>query len=48
VRLISREFEEMKFNVMEPDLKIQYIPDTEGLKACEDLGRRVAVAMKSR
>lgn len=48
VKLISRELEEMKFNVIEPDLKLQYIPDTEGLKACEDLGRRVAVAMNSR
>ena len=42
VKLINRELEEMKFEVIDPGLKIQYIPDNKGLEACYDLGRRIA------
>ena len=45
VKLINREMEEMKFNVIDPGLKIQYVPDDEGLEACRELGRKVAKAL---
>lgn len=42
VKLINRELEEMKFEVIDPGLKIQYVPDKNGLEACHELGRRIA------
>jgi hypothetical protein len=34
VKLIQKELEAMKFEILEPGLRIQYIPDDEGLNAC--------------
>ena len=45
VRLINDELNGMKFDVIEPGLRLQYVPDPEGLAACEDFGRKVAAAM---
>ncbi|MBW1887160.1 MAG: FprA family A-type flavoprotein [Deltaproteobacteria bacterium] len=42
VKLIKNELEEMKFKVIDPGLKIQYVPDEKGLEACYDLGRKIA------
>ena len=47
VRLITGELEAMKFDLVEPGLRIQYVPDKDGLAACEDLGRKVAAAMQA-
>ncbi len=47
VRLITEELQNMKFDVVEPGLRIQYVPDAEGLAACEDFGRQIAEAMKA-
>jgi flavorubredoxin len=46
VRMITEELQTMKFDVVAPGLRIQYVPDTEGLAACEDFGRQIAEAMK--
>lgn len=46
VRLISDELGAMKFDVVEPGLRLQYVPDKAGLAACEDFGRKIAEAMK--
>jgi flavorubredoxin len=45
VKLINREFEEMKFEVIDPGIRIQYVPDKKGLEACHDLGKRIAQAL---
>jgi len=48
VKLIAQELESMHFDVTEPNLKIQYIPDDSGLQACfefgEALGKRIQEA----
>jgi flavorubredoxin len=45
VKLINREMGEMKFDMVDPGLKIQYIPDEKGIKACHQLAKRVAEAL---
>jgi flavorubredoxin len=42
VRLITRELEAMKFEVIDPGLRLQFVPDEEGIEACYGLGRKVA------
>jgi len=32
----------MKFKVVDPGLKIQYVPDEKGLEACHELGKKIA------
>jgi hypothetical protein len=32
----------MKMEIVDPGLKIQYVPDPAGLEACRDLARKVA------
>ncbi len=45
VRMITEELQTMKFDVVQPGLRIQYVPNTEGLAACESFGRQIAEAM---
>jgi len=45
VKLINRELEAMKFEVVDAGVKLQYVPDKEGIKACYELGRKIARAM---
>lgn len=42
VKLITSELEAMKFKVMDPGLKIQYVPEQQGLEACFELGKKIA------
>jgi flavorubredoxin len=42
VKLITKELEEMKFKVVDPGLKVQFVPDHEALQACRELARKVA------
>ncbi len=44
VKLINQDLEEMKFRIVDPGLKIQYVPDQKGLEACQALGKKVAQA----
>jgi flavorubredoxin len=44
VKLINQDLEEMKFQIVDPGLKIQYVPDKKGLEACQALGKKVAQA----
>ncbi|MFC1886161.1 FprA family A-type flavoprotein [Thermodesulfobacteriota bacterium] len=41
VKLINQAFEDMKIDIIDPGLKIQYVPDQEGLDACVQLGKNV-------
>ena len=45
VKLINREFEEMKFNIIDPGLRIQYVPKEEGIEACRELALKIAGAL---
>jgi flavorubredoxin len=45
VKLISEWLESMKFQVLEPGVRVQYVPDESGLDACLDLAARVAAAL---
>jgi len=48
VRLIQHELENMKFEMIAPGLKIQYVPDPEGIDDCIAFGRRIGKAVKDR
>ena len=45
VKLINHEFEQMKFEVIDPGIRIQYVPDDKGLDACHHLGKKIARAL---
>jgi flavorubredoxin len=45
VKLLNRELEEMKFELIDPGMKVQYVPDKDALKACYELGRKIAKAV---
>jgi flavorubredoxin len=45
VKLISDELNAMKFDTIDPGLKIQYVPDTEGLEAAYALGIKIGKAI---
>ena len=45
VRLINTELEAMKFDIIDAGLKLQYVPDGDGVKACYEFGRKIARAM---
>lgn len=46
VKLINQELEAMKFDIIDPGVKIQYIPDQDGKNACLELGRKIGKAIK--
>ena len=45
VKWISSELEDMKFDVIDPGLRIQYVPDEKAIEACYELGRKIARAL---
>ncbi len=45
-RLIKKELEAMKFEVPDAELRIQYVPDREGLEACLEFGRALGENIK--
>ncbi|OEU66489.1 MAG: MBL fold metallo-hydrolase [Desulfobacterales bacterium PC51MH44] len=46
VKLINKELREMKFDVIDPGIRIQYVPDQDGKDACFELGRKIGKAIK--
>ncbi len=42
VKLIYSELESMKFDLIDPSVKIQYVPDNQGIRACYELGKKIA------
>jgi len=48
VKLINKELEAMKFDVIDPGIKIQYIPEKKGLDACFELGQKVGKAINEK
>ena len=45
VKLINKELEQMKFDIIDPGLRIQYLPDEKGLAACRELAGKIAGAL---
>ncbi|MBC8457507.1 MAG: flavodoxin domain-containing protein [Deltaproteobacteria bacterium] len=45
VKLINKEFEQVKFDVIDPGLRIQYVPEEKGIEACYELGKKIASAL---
>jgi flavorubredoxin len=45
VKLINKELEAMKFSLVDPGLKIQYVPNEDGVKACRELANKIAQAL---
>ena len=48
VNLINKELEAMKFDVIDPGIKIQYVPEKKGLEACFELGKKVGQAINKK
>jgi flavorubredoxin len=46
VKLITTAMEEMKFEILDPGIKVQYVPQDDDLKKCTDLGRKIARTLK--
>ena len=45
VKLINKELEDMKFDIIDPGVKIQYVPDEKGLEICHELADKIANAL---
>jgi len=45
VKLVTQELEQMGFRMIDPGVKVQYIPDEQALNACRDLGKKIAAAL---
>ncbi len=45
VKLINKELEAMKFDIIDPGIKIQYVPDKKGKNACYGLGSKIGKAI---
>ncbi len=42
VKRINAELEEMKCEVIDPGIRIEFVPDEKGLDACRELGKKIA------
>ena len=45
MKLINSEFEQMKFDIIDPGVKINYLPDEQGMAACYELGKKITEAL---
>ena len=45
VKLINKELEAMKFELIGPGVKVQYVPNDQGMEACYQLGHKIAYAL---
>lgn len=45
VKMVRAELEAMKFDIVGPGVKIQYVPDGDGLSACYNYGQEIAKAV---
>ena len=48
VKLITRELKEMEFELVDPGLRIQYVPDDKGIQACHELGKKIAQGLPAK
>ncbi|WDP85838.1 MAG: flavodoxin domain-containing protein [Desulfobacter sp.] len=48
MKILNKEFEEMKLDIIDPGVKVQYVPDEADLAKCFDLGVKLAKTLKER
>jgi flavorubredoxin len=48
VKLINKELEAMKFDVIDPGIRIQYVPEKKGLGACFELGKKIGQSINEK
>jgi flavorubredoxin len=48
VKLINKELQDMKFDVIDPGIRIQYVPENKGLEACFELGQKIGQAVNEK
>jgi flavorubredoxin len=46
LKQINKELAEMKFELIDPGLKVQFVPDSQGIEAAVELGRKVGKALQ--
>ena len=48
VKLVSKELEEMKFELVEPGVRVQYVPGADQLEACVEFGKKIGKIIAER
>ncbi len=48
VKQLNAYMEEMKFDIVDPGIRVQYVPTHEDLKKCVELGKKVASVIKEK
>jgi flavorubredoxin len=48
VKILKKDFEEMKLTIIDPGVKIQYVPDEADLERCFKLGVKLAKTLKEK
>ena len=48
VKILNREFSEMKLDIIDDGIRVQYVPDEDDLNTCFDLGVKIAKKLKER
>ncbi|WP_024335171.1 FprA family A-type flavoprotein [Desulfotignum balticum] len=48
VKIINKEFEEMKWEMVDPGVKVLYVPDEDDLNRCFELGATLAKKLKEK
>ncbi|MFH1737372.1 MAG: flavodoxin domain-containing protein [bacterium] len=48
VRLINQAMEEMKFDIIDPGIRVKYVPTEDDLKQCVELGQKIGRAVKEK
>ena len=48
VKILNKDFSEMKLDIVDDGVKVQYVPDENDLSRCFDLGVKVAKTLKER
>jgi flavorubredoxin len=48
VKIINKEFEEMKWEMADPGVKVLYVPDEDDLNRCFELGATLAKKLKEK
>jgi flavorubredoxin len=48
MKMVAQALEDMKAELVDPGIKVQYVPDAKSLEQCVELGRRIGKAVKER
>ncbi|RLB92923.1 MAG: FprA family A-type flavoprotein, partial [Deltaproteobacteria bacterium] len=48
VKILNKDFEEMKLTIIDPGVKVQYVPDEADLERCFELGVKLAKTLKEK